>query len=287
MQRKLFRDSCHLLTGSMKIAILSFLLIVALCSVTTAQSDIHKIDFRNFSYSAYCAGDEPVKIHVRKGKFLNRSQDEYLDFEVQSVNYGDLDNDGRDEAVIITVCSTGGTGHFTEGFIYSLKNRSPVLVGRIAGGDRAAGGLASAKVSDGLLIVESNEEGGGGLCCPEYVVTNKFRLVDRKLVDYGNPTRRALYPASRVSFKTGNSNITFEQRIDERQRFVIRAKKGQTLYVTTNRPNSPVYIHTGDAKELENEKRLVATLNADGDFEFDVINNNGRKLNYSITVEIK
>ena len=45
--------------------------------------------------------------------------------------------------------------------------------------------------------------------------------------------------------------------------------------------------YKGDARAIENDSRLVATLNSDGDFEFDVINNNSRELNYRITVEIK
>lgn len=269
---------------------LIFLTIIFLSVDVSAQTDVHKVDFNNFTYRAFCGDDEEASdIKVSGGKIEEKSGDNYLRFDVQSIDYGDLNGDGKDEAVIITVCNTGGTGQFSEGYIYSIKNNKPVLTGRIAGGDRAGGGLVSAKIENGLLVVESNEEGGSGLCCPEFIVTNKFRLSGNKLIDAAKPTRKILYPAKRISFPKGASSLTFTDEIPaaDRKRFVVRAGKGQTLTVKTNQKDSPIYIRSGDADEIQNEDALIAKLNASGDFTFDIINNNEQNLTYSVTVEIK
>lgn len=277
------------------VLIFGFLFLIS-ASSTFAQTGIRKVNFRNFTYKPLCVAEKPFAISVKNGKFLQKEEsgsiENYLHFWVQSINYGDLDGDKKDEAVIITVCHTGGTGKFSEGYIYSIKNNKPVLKGRIAGGDRASGGLVSAKIEKGLLIVESNEEGGGGLCCPEFIVTNKFRLSNNKLSDFGKSTRRELYPANRISFPKGASELTFQTEIGYRKRFVVTARKGQMLYVKVNQKDSPIYIREGNADSIKNGNSkeadgLIAKLNDDGDFVFDVNNNNEGSLIYTITVVIK
>ncbi|MBS1795650.1 MAG: hypothetical protein JSS81_17475 [Acidobacteria bacterium] len=258
-----------------------------------AQTSGRRIDFKNFTFPALCGEAEPADYRIVKGQWIKPSDDAdsglYSDFRVQSVAYGDLDGDGREEAVVITACRPGGTGSFTEGYVYSIRNNRPRLVGRIAGGDRAEGGLVSAKVVGGRLVVESYEEGGSGLCCPEFIVTNRFRLRGGRMIDDGRPTRRALYPAQRIVFAKGAFKTTLTARIpaSDRKRFVVRAAAGQTLTVRTDRPNSPVYLKSGDGDELPNENGLVLRINADGDLTFDVINNNETDLKYTIAIEIK
>jgi hypothetical protein len=275
------------------ISIFSFVFL-AFAPAALAENNIRKVDFENFTYSAFCAGEGPFEVTVSAGEFLKKEEvngtvENYLRFQVKSVNYGDLNNDGKEEAVVITVCNTGGTGQFSEGYIFSLENKKPVLKGRIAGGDRADGGLVSAKIEEQTLIVESYEEGmGGALCCPEFIVTNKFHLSkNNKLVDFDKPTRRQLYPVNRISFAKGAWSATFETEIEYKKRFVVSARKGQTLYVKVNRENSPVYMHKGSVDLVENEDGLTAKLNENGDFIFDVNNNNEGSLIYTITVEIK
>src|SRR5262249_38235235 len=96
-----------------------------------SANDIHRIDFRNFTYRPLCFGEDdskPEALRVKNGSF-NR-KDKYgvvLRFDVTDVVYGDLNNDGMDEAVVLTNCNTGGTGQWDEGFIYTMQNGSPVM----------------------------------------------------------------------------------------------------------------------------------------------------------------
>src|SRR5215208_4793942 len=160
----------------MKLFCLAIACLLAAVASVSAQTGIRKVDFKNFTYSAHCAGDSASKITVKAGEFSEEKQQEgYVDrfyFNVYDAEYGDLNGDKSEEAVIISNCNTGGTGNFSEGFIYSMKAAKPSLIARIPGGDRGYGGLRSAKVENGLLVVDSNDAGtDGAACCPQYVVT--------------------------------------------------------------------------------------------------------------------
>ena len=130
----------------------------------SGAGDIYGVDFQNFTYRPSCAQEKPVTARTRDGNYTRNNGDDKMLFDVRSVNYGDLTGGGRDEAVILTNCNTGGTGQFSEGFVFTTRQGRPVLLTRIEGGDRAFGGLASAKIEDHVLIVESYapEEPGMG-----------------------------------------------------------------------------------------------------------------------------
>ena len=165
----------------MKGTLLMVGLFLVLNVMVFGQDDIRRVDFKNFAYEPFCAGEEKQKVTVKDGEFSEEKQmDGYVDrfyFKVFDVAYGDLNGDGKDEAVILTVCNTGGTGNFSEGFVYSIKARKPSMIARIPGGDRAYGGLRAASVVAGMLVVESNDVGEqGGACCPEFVITTKYKL---------------------------------------------------------------------------------------------------------------
>ena len=273
------------------------LIIAAFCGIfgatfVSAQTDIKTIDFKNFTYEPFCAGEEKTKITVKDGEFSMETKisEEYTErssFGVRDAAYGDLTGDGKDEAIILSNCNTGGTGQFSEGFIFSLKNGKPVLLARIAGGDRAMGGLREARVENGLLVVESNE--GTASCCAEFVVTDKYRLTDAKLTATGKSTRRELYPAARVAFDKGASSGKVSAVIPayEMKRFVIGAKAGQTLTLTTTAKNVSFRIFEGDAEESELPNGMRAKLLKNGNYIFEIANNGEEELTVSATVEIK
>lgn len=171
-----------------------------------AQTDIRKVNFNNFTYKPYCTGDETgdasYTITVKKGKFENvilkngvyeTKDDAYPDyFEVDKITYGDLDGDKKDEAVIRTLCNTGGTGQFSEGFVYTMtRSGKPKLLTRFAGGDRGFGGLQSAKIQNGFLLVERND--GEANCCADFTLTTRYRWNKSKLVAVGKPARRKIH----------------------------------------------------------------------------------------------
>ena len=169
------------------------LILFALNPLVYAQNrsnDIHRVDFQNFTYRPGCA--EGKAIRARNGHYNYERGYDRLDFAVENVSYGDLTGDGRDEAVITTWCNTGGTGMFTEGHIYTMRGGRAVEITRLEIGDRAFGGIVSATVENGLLVVEryAPVEDGMGACCPQYIEMTRSRLNGRRLVQVGKTQRR-------------------------------------------------------------------------------------------------
>src|SRR5689334_16790440 len=105
----------------MKKVVISLGLLFLFTLAAAAQSDIHSVDFKNFTYHPYCASEQPQTIRVKNGEYSKETQmDGYVDhfyFTVFGISYGDLNGDGKDEAIVLTKCNTGGTGYFSQGFI--------------------------------------------------------------------------------------------------------------------------------------------------------------------------
>jgi hypothetical protein len=277
----------------MKNIILAILITVFTTLAANAQSDIRRVDFKNFTFEPFCASDETEKVTVKDGEFYREKQmEDYTDrfyFKVFSFAYGDLTGDGKDEAVILSVCNMGGTGNFSEGFIYEMKNGKPALVGRIPGGDRAYGGLREARVENGILAVEVNDAGeNGASCCPEFVVTEKYKLSGGKLVEIAKSDRRELYPKERVSFPKGSSGTTFKTMIPagEIKRYVVGARAGQTLTVSVSSKDVSLRL-LEDVEVTEGINNFLARLPKNGDYAIELQSSAETDLEITVNVKIK
>lgn len=258
-----------------------------------AQSDIRRVDFKNFTYSAVCSGETPDKVTVKDGEFSSEKQEDgYVDrfyFRVFDIAYGDLTGDGKDEAIILTVCNTGGTGNFSEGFVFAMKAGKPVLTTRIPGGDRAYGGLRSAKVAAGMLVIESNDVGEmGGACCPAFIITTKYKIAGNKLAQVGKADRRDLYQTERVSFAKGASGKQFQVRVpvDEAKRLVVGARANQNLFVSVSSKAASVRL-LEDAVVTEGINSFTAKLPTTGDYTIEILNRADRDIEITVSVKIK
>lgn len=263
-------------------------------SKAAVSKDIRKIDFKNFTYNPFCAGEEPQNVTVKDGEFSDEKKDgEFTDrfyFNVFSTNYGDINGDGNEDAVILSTCNTGGSGQFSEGFIYELKDGKPSLLTRIPGGDRAFGGLVEAKIENGLLVLEAYDAGkDGAACCPEFSVISRFKLSGGKLVETGKAERKVLYPAQKVSFPKGATSTTVKVKFtktDDRKRFSLGANAGQVLKVTSTEKIF-VDLRKGDADVKEGEGDFTATLNESGEFVIEVQFFTDTEKEVPVTIEIQ
>jgi len=269
--------------------------ILILSASAFAQNDIRKINFQNFTYDAdYCGGEGERKITVKDGKFFEEKKvDDFTEriyFSVVDATFGDLDGDSVDEAVVLSICNMGGTGNFSEAYIYKLVNGKPVRKMTVLGGDRAFGGLREARVENGLLVIESNDAGKlGGACCPEFVVTNTYRFDGKSIKEVGKSTSRELYPSTRISFDKGafGKKMRVKMSADEQlKRFKIGAGSGQMLMVTAG-SGAKLRLRTGDAQVLEEDTSLVAKLKKTGNYVFEISNFTGRDIDFTMSVTIK
>ena len=259
-----------------------------------AQSDIHQVDFKNYTHSVHCIGDKPENIAVKDGEYLREKQEDgYVDrfyFKIIDIAYGDVTGDGHDDAIVLGVCNTGGTGNFSEGFIYSLKGTKAALIGRIPGGDRAEGGLRETRVENGLLIVESNDPGeDGGACCPQVIVTSRYKLTAGKLVTVGKETRRPVYPTERLTFARGTSGKTFSVDIPEQEgkRFILGARAGQTLTVSVNTDKASIRLLDEGTDVKFGVNNFLVKLPRNGDYTIEVQNNADGPLTVQVNVKIQ
>jgi hypothetical protein len=70
------------------------------------------------------------------------------------VSYGDLDGDGLEEAAVtLTYGFEGGSGAFSHGFVYKMKEGALLKIAEFEGGDRWHNGLIHARIIYGKLFV--------------------------------------------------------------------------------------------------------------------------------------
>lgn len=277
----------------MKIIILVVFAILTFAAAANAQSNIHSVDFKNFTYPAYCIGEKPESITVKNGEFSRDKQEDghvdRLSLNIFDIAYGDLTGDGADEAVILSSCNTGGTGNFSEGYVYLMKAGKPALIARIPGGDRAYGGLRSTRVENGQLVVDSNDVGEeGGACCPQYVVTTRYRVAGGKLAAVGQPVKKELYPRERVTFERGATGASLDLTLPsgELRRYVVGARAGQVLRVSTGSPDVSARL-LDDAAVTEGINGFSARLPKSGDYTIEVQNNSSNPISIKVNIKIQ
>jgi hypothetical protein len=87
-------------------------------------------------------------------------------YSIAAPLYADLDGDGIEDAVILSVTSTGGTGHFSQIEIFTIRDHKLSSLGAIPGGDRGDGGIHHVALDGRAVIVERNQLAeGDGVCC--------------------------------------------------------------------------------------------------------------------------
>lgn len=167
----------------------ALLFLAAASAGVRAQSDVRQFDFRNFTYEPYCVRG-PYKITVKNGRHFEESGkvSDYrsLRFTMRVETYGDIDGDGREEAVITGVCNEGGE-NYSEGFVYTMKQDQPVLLTRIEGGAMALNGIRSITVREGIVTVDRFEG-----CCREFAAKTKYKWDGTDLVQVGEPETRRI-----------------------------------------------------------------------------------------------
>ncbi|HBL26406.1 MAG TPA: hypothetical protein DD490_06185 [Acidobacteria bacterium] len=282
-----------------------FLALCGLCALAAvrpgaafAAGDIHTVDFRNFVYHPSCADFESqeaqVPVRVTDGRFeaAAGSDLEGVYFEVEgAVLYGDLTGDGQDEAVLRSLCSTGGTGRFDEGFVYGMKDGKPVLLGRIPGGDRASGGVRCVRIEDGALKVERIGNESGAARGIDFIDTETWKLQGGRLAEAGKAARRSLGSTSGakpIRFAKGASSGTVTGTTNGVDAYVLQAREGQTMNVKVTSPqkNATFEILIDDYTVSCRTTEWTGELPATGTYRLFVLATRGSAA-YEMTVGIR
>jgi hypothetical protein len=84
--------------------------------------------------------------------------------------------DSVEEAIVSVSIQTGGSAMPSIIYIYTLRNKRPVLLWSRSTGDRADGGLRAVYAENGRLVVELNSSvGAGGDCCPTRFMRIRYK----------------------------------------------------------------------------------------------------------------
>ncbi len=185
-------------------------------STLFSATRISEIDFRNFDYAwdapklgapaAWKWLEEKPKssVHVVDGRHdFSESESPAGTYRggylmIRSVTYGDLNGDGRDEAAVDLLFSTGGTLNWHYLYVFTLENGSPTLLGRLQSGSRADGGLANVAIAQGTLVLDFLDTTRRmGDCCSEGYVRVKYRLRTGRFIESEKREFGDLDPVSR------------------------------------------------------------------------------------------
>lgn len=249
------------LTKLVFISLITFFAILCFASTTLAQNPnqaIRQTDFRNFTYRPLCLGEggKSEAIRVKNSEYSrDKGIEDRVYFKVNDVIYGDLDGDGQEEAIVETVCNTGGTGNFSDGTIYKLRAGKPVAIASLGVGDRADGGIHKIAIENGLIKV-GRYGGNSGACCPDYIETYTHKLSGRKLIDVGKPVRSDYvdeegYRAVRqVKFQRGASSATLKGTTKGTDEYILGARAGQTLTLRSSGNGYTLEVRTESGDDV-------------------------------------
>jgi hypothetical protein len=182
------------------IVIAFFLSLLGCAGAPTTEIQLH--DFKNFTYQHLECDELPNTVTVTNGIYTTNKHGYEVMFSVDKVIFVDLDSDGDEEAIVLGRCAMQGA-NFTlaQVFIYAIKDMVTMQLSGLSDQkmqqtylyyypDGTIWQLADIKKDDDLLSLEINAE--GDYCCPEYLVTFRYHIVDNKLKLESEPERMAI-----------------------------------------------------------------------------------------------
>lgn len=154
-------------------------------------SPIRDVNFENFTYTADPIYSKGAKTFTLKdGTYPGRIQDGGVapgSVSLAHKVYGDVTNDGQDEALLVLTQNIQGSAIPYYVYIYSMESNQPRLLAALATGDRAEGGLRQIFAENGRLVVElygkqkfigadrfGRDDSSRGACCPTLFTRSRY-----------------------------------------------------------------------------------------------------------------
>jgi len=185
---------------------------------------IRDVDFNNdFRYRLWNAG--PV-IAVD-----GEAQTGVYRLSVGQIEFGDLDGDGIEEALVETIQRAGGNGTFGEVTAFRLVDGSVVTAGEVGISHTGSTGLYRMAITDGQATVWSYATESHP-CCPFQVEKSRIALGEHSLVVAEREPPEALFSleVEELKFVPGTSSATLGIfASDQSGSFTFEAARGQHL----------------------------------------------------------
>lgn len=200
------------------------------------------IDFENFAYPV--GEGAPVTVAQGAAQRGNAGDPGYIFVRVEDVLKGDMDGDGQPEAAVTLLYNTGGTGQFTDVFVYRWDGSAPVLAGTAGVGDRAFDGVRSTTIEGGQLVID-RYGGADGACCPTAVVRRTYTVGASGVATTGPARTWAIVYLDRdptaaqvpIRFRPGTNGAYLSGLADQSAPGSFAASKGQRLTLAVEELN--------------------------------------------------
>jgi hypothetical protein len=195
------------------IVVLHAVLCLGLANAGTpkAPSNDRPAAVHNFPWldATYDLGDG-LKTTFVAGEHAERDADGVCNvcLRIRALTFGDVDGDGRDDALLVVSGNVGGAGTSISGYVFSLERGEPVLRAALEGGDRGEGGIESMTFKNGVVVVRRFDLAAtDASCCPSLVEIQNWRWSGRGLEKVG-PSKRVRRPPT-PWFSAGRAHSRF------------------------------------------------------------------------------
>ena len=199
------------------------------------------------------------RIRLTGGKLKLDSGGRYL--QLMSVTYGDLDNDGREEAAVDLLFSTGGTANWDYLYVFKTDKRTVAPVAILESGSRADGGLVQTKIAGGLLQLDfADSDRREGDCCSRGVIRVRYKLQNGRFVEIGSrqkdSIRSAILPLptngpETVGTKVNGQDINLLYTDGNRELRFLTSSGVNTQPNLSSDKNSVVFVRKVNKSETE------------------------------------
>jgi hypothetical protein len=121
-----------------------------------AGDAIRAVDFANFTFAPDTCGDDTEREpFVVTGGEASTSSGTNLSVNVDGTAYGDVTDDGIDEAVVLVSCNAGGNASWVIPLVYAVDaDGRPERLGILTAEDRDEHAVTAASISDGQIVTD-------------------------------------------------------------------------------------------------------------------------------------
>jgi hypothetical protein len=145
------------------------------------SASIRDVDFLDRTYEI--DGERVTVTHGELVRPAGVDGDDQGFVEVLPPTYGDVDGDGREDAIVMISNNGGGSGRLDEARVFAMRCDRVVQIATITGGDRADGGLVEVSTVPHGLLVERNVLGpDDAACCATSTAIEYWRWNGHALV---------------------------------------------------------------------------------------------------------
>ena len=171
----------------LRIRFLSLMLLLELLVVPVVvalASNGSSLTLHSLKNAEYYIPEYRMKVKLRNGEYRNDSIWLYVKLFEETAAFGDLNGDGKGDAVVVIGVNTGGNAMIMRLVAMKNKNGVPVYVDSIDLGDRTDVRSVSISSPSGIITVSMFVHGPNDpMCCPSVNVVRKYVLDGDRLVE--------------------------------------------------------------------------------------------------------